>query len=164
MDLNQKSKLIYFCTGSEQNKGCSGVLIDQNFILTGNVQCALCIKSTVKTGNAAFHMKRIFLISAAHWVTKNYTLSSNRLSEHNLASKIDCECETQECADPIIEMPIDETTVHENYDPESFSQHNCIALIRLVKPITYSDFVLPICMPVDEYFRTKTSSICQCYC
>lgn len=39
--------------------------------------------------------------------------------------------------------------VHNNYRPDTF--HNDIALIKLATPINYSKFILPACIPEQEF-------------
>lgn len=74
----------------------------------------------------------MFFFAAAHCVsgtgiTKNrFNLVSIRLGEHNLTSAPDCE--ERECADPVIDVPIAETVVHEGYVPNSLTQNDDIAL------------------------------------
>lgn len=80
-----------------------------------------------------------------------YRLESVRLGEHNLSSEIDCE--NGECADPVVDIPIVEIIVHENY--VSNKKDHDIALIRLARPVTFTDFVRPICLPVAENLRSK---------
>lgn len=56
-----------------------------------------------------------------------------------------------ECADPVVDVQIFENIVHENYDPNA--QNNDIALIRLARSVTYTDWVKPICLPFSSNVR-----------
>lgn len=58
-----------------------------------------------------------------------------------------------ECADSVIDVPISEIILHENYD--SHSHNYDIALIRLARAIQFTDFVRPICLPFGRHMRNK---------
>lgn len=60
-----------------------------------------------------------------------------------------------ECADPPVDVPAVETIVHEGYVPDSKGQGNDIALVRLSRATPYTDYIRPVCLPVDANFRTK---------
>lgn len=65
-------------------------------------------------------------------------------------------CPKNDCADPVQDIPIAETIVHENYSASCNIHANDIALIRLQHPAPFTDFIRPICLPVDEMLRNKT--------
>lgn len=52
-----------------------------------------------------------------------------------------------ECTDPVVDVPVLETIVHENYSPHSNIQNDDIALIRLAQEVKFTDFIKPICLP-----------------
>lgn len=56
----------------------------------------------------------------------------------------------------MVDIPVAETIVHENYAPTSSSQANDIALIRLQRATPFTDFIRPICLPVAEGWRNKS--------
>lgn len=60
-----------------------------------------------------------------------------------------CVLSKNECADPVQDIPIAETIVHENYTTSRIPE-NDIALIRLQRPVAYTEFIRPICLPIKE--------------
>lgn len=60
-----------------------------------------------------------------------------------------------ECADPTVNIRVAETIVHENYEPESILQANDIALIRLARPVSFTDYIRPICLPIAKNLQNK---------
>lgn len=110
-------------------------------------------------------LKSVFVLffSAAHCISgpgikrKRAKLISVRLGEHNLDENPDCvqfENGGQICAPPVVNILTAETIVHEKYT-KSFSSYNDIALIRLAKSISFSEWVKPICLPIAKEIRNK---------
>lgn len=50
----------------------------------------------------------------------------------------------------MIDIPVGEIIVHEDYKPSSNSHEHDIALIRLERPAPYTDYIRPICLPVEK--------------
>lgn len=61
-----------------------------------------------------------------------------------------------ECTDPVVDISVAETIVHENYSPGATTPNDDIALIRLAQSVNFTDFVSPICLPIAENLRNKT--------
>lgn len=61
---------------------------------------------------------------------------SVRLGEWDTNS--DTDCDRGDCSDPALDVPVEEIIPHENYNPNSKSQENDIALLRLSQSVTYS--------------------------
>lgn len=61
-----------------------------------------------------------------------------------------------ECADPVLDVPVAEIIVHENYVQNSKLQTDDIALIRLAQSVTFTDWISPICLPFSEHLRNKS--------
>lgn len=108
-------------------------------------------------GGALIHEK--YVITAAHCISgtsltkAGYAADSVRLGEHDLSSTQDCE--EGECADPVQNIDVAQTIVHEQYEANADSQGNDIALIRLARAAPYTDFIRPICLPVASQLRNK---------
>lgn len=104
-------------------------------------------------------MKHLLLLNfaAAHciagteMVQSYFRLDSIRLGEHNISTERDCQ--EIDCADPVVNIPIAEVIVHENYIASA--HHDDIALIRLARPVKFTKYITPICLPVSKNLRSK---------
>lgn len=76
-----------------------------------------------------------------------------RLGEWNIDEEIDCQNET--CSDPALDVAIKEILPHEHYHAESVGHENDIALIRLAKSAPNTQWIRPICLPIESKWRTK---------
>lgn len=85
-----------------------------------------------------------------------WKLKSVRLGETNLETEIDCSLDEETyCADPVIDIEIIEAIVHKNYRVRSSTSHFNIALLRLARSVKFSDFVRPICLPLNPSLWEK---------
>lgn len=80
-------------------------------------------------------------------------LKGVRLGEWNQSTTTDCE--DGSCSDPVIDVPVAEVIPHENYQAYSRAQENDIALLRLERSITFTDWVKPICLPFSSNVANK---------
>lgn len=76
-----------------------------------------------------------------------------RLGEWDLSSDRDCDSET--CTDEPVDVGIERIVVHEDYVPESKTQYNDIALIRLARDVHMSMYIAPICLPLKDTQRLR---------
>lgn len=65
---------------------------------------------------------------------------SVRLGEYDTETDEDClENRTgRECADPAVDVPVEERIPHEDYDPQDQNQYNDIALLRLSRDVRFT--------------------------
>lgn len=85
-----------------------------------------------------------------------WSLTGVRLGEWDTQTETDCDDsfvgETV-CNNPPVDVPIELKIPHENYDPHAANQHNDIALLRLSQNVPFTQYVRPICLPVDQALR-----------
>lgn len=82
-----------------------------------------------------------------------WKLASVRLGEWDTTTVKDCDDSyTNEliCNEPHVDVPVEEIIVHESYDAPSKNQHHDIALLRLSRNVQYTEFIKPICLPVES--------------
>ncbi|XP_062554390.1 CLIP domain-containing serine protease B4-like isoform X2 [Armigeres subalbatus] len=87
----------------------------------------------------------LYVLTAAHCF-KGLTKAEDlilRLGEHNLSSDPDCDS-SNNCNAPVIYANVSQIINHPNYR----SERNDVALLKLATPIEYTNYVLPICLPV----------------
>lgn len=105
-----------------------------------------------------------YVITASHCVNgkalpTDWRLSGVRLGEWDTNTNPDCEVDVRgmkDCAPPHLDVPVERTIPHPDYIPASKNQVNDIALLRLAQQVEYTDFVRPICLPLDVNLRSAT--------
>ncbi|CAG9822462.1 unnamed protein product [Phaedon cochleariae] len=91
-----------------------------------------------------------YVLTAAHCVTGLSRRAGNlinvRLGEHNTDTDIDCEG-PRYCNERPVDVAVESTVFHDGYDRNNDNRYNDIALVRLSRPVQYSNFIRPICLP-----------------
>ncbi|ETN61368.1 CLIP-domain serine protease subfamily B [Anopheles darlingi] len=125
--------LLRYMRNDELVDGCGGSLINNRYVLTA----AHCVRTP-----------------------SDLKLSKVRLGEHDKSKTLDCNVyfnDDRECADPPIDVDIESTIVHSEYNSPIQFRHD-IALIRLAQDVQYSHSIIPICLPIREDVRNKIVS------
>lgn len=76
-----------------------------------------------------------------------------RLGEWNVLTNPDCDdslVNEQACNNPHVDVAVEEIIIHEKYSPQSFNQHNDIALIKMSQKVAFNEFIKPICLQVEK--------------
>ncbi|XP_031344107.1 phenoloxidase-activating factor 1-like isoform X1 [Photinus pyralis] len=102
--------------------GCAGSLINNRYVLTA-AQCLRLATSTVV---------------------------AVRFGEYNIKHDVDCVkfSDIDDCSNPVEDVGIERKIKHPNYNRRTGV--NDIALLRLNRSVSYSDYIRPICLPDAE--------------
>lgn len=107
--------------------------------------------------------------SAAHCVAKvpnSWKLVHVKLGEYDTATNPDCKTDgfgDTQCNDKYKIIKVVEKIVHSGYLPNGREQHNDIALLRLETPVKYTQFIKPVCLPIEKTIKSKNWNDIQLY-
>ncbi len=88
-----------------------------------------------------------------------YSLVNVRLGEWDTKTTKDCDesfANEVVCNDPPIDVSIAEKIPHEKYSPSDNHHYHDIALLRLSRPVQFTDFIAPICLPSSPQLKSLT--------
>lgn len=125
-EVSWTALIKYRKPNGDQSLNCAGSLINERYVLTA----AQCVSG----------------------IPEDWTIVGVRLGEHDLSSDQDCEQDGQYklCADAHQDLQIEKIIVHEDYNATMTKHWNDIALVRLEQDVIYSEYINPICLPVEE--------------
>lgn len=104
-----------------------------------------------------------YVLTASHCVNgkdlpTTWSLTGVRLGEWDTSTVEDCDdsfVNERVCSQPAVDIEIEEKIPHPEYDPQAANQHNDIALLRLSQNVRYTEYIKPICLPVDISLRNN---------
>ncbi|XP_055550368.1 CLIP domain-containing serine protease B4-like [Wyeomyia smithii] len=119
------------------------------------------LKYRKANGEISFHcggsvITNRYIVIAAHCIeliASYWQLVGVRLGEYDL-SNAGPDCKEGVCANVPVDVGIEKIIVHDSYASGLTAQYNDIALIRTDRIVTFSKFIHPICLPVDEPERS----------
>ncbi|EDS33781.1 complement C1s subcomponent [Culex quinquefasciatus] len=97
-----------------------------------------------------------YVLTAAHCLDDPliYSLNRVRLGDWDLQSEEDCD-DLGNCNDPPLDVGIESFVQHEKYNRKTMS--NDIGLIKLKEKVIFTEFVLPICLPIAESVKNQNT-------
>uniref|UniRef100_A0A1A9UFJ1 CLIP domain-containing serine protease n=1 Tax=Glossina austeni TaxID=7395 RepID=A0A1A9UFJ1_GLOAU len=105
-----------------------------------------------------------YVITASHCVNgpsipTDWRLTGVRLGEWDTTTNPDCEFDirgNKDCAPEHVDVAVERAIPHPMYAPNSRNQLHDIALLRLARRVAFTDFVRPVCLPLDDNLRTAS--------
>ncbi|KOC63285.1 Serine protease easter, partial [Habropoda laboriosa] len=100
-------------------------------------------------------ISRRYVLTAGHCVSytdipKTWKLDAVRLGEYNTDTDPDCiqdDIDSVVCADSTVSVGIEEQMIHESYRPTMTDRRYDIALLRLSRDVSFTNYIKPICLP-----------------
>lgn len=91
-----------------------------------------------------------YVLTAAHCIRLKPI--KVRLGDWDTRTDPDCD-DHGICNNPYVEIPIQNITVHGDYNMSINAQCNDIALIKLQTNVAFTKYIKPICLPIDPLIR-----------
>ncbi|XP_023941049.2 CLIP domain-containing serine protease B4 [Bicyclus anynana] len=92
------------------------------------------------------------LVTAAHCLPRKQQAVAVSLGDWNIDSPE--ECYGGVCPDPPVEIEIESIVKHPAYKAPNYTFGD-IAILKLKRPVTFTDFIQPICLPTTEYIKMQ---------
>ncbi|XP_055636347.1 CLIP domain-containing serine protease B4-like [Toxorhynchites rutilus septentrionalis] len=97
-----------------------------------------------------------YVLTAAHCInSRRSKLVGVRLGEYDLSNE-GPDCDQNGCADAPVDVDIEKIIIHPEFSKGRHAINNDIALIRLARDVPFSNFIRPICLPIDSSERNIT--------
>lgn len=101
------------------------------------------------------------VITAAHCTSKlviptTWNITNVRFGEKDLSAESDCQNidNVFTCARPPVDIKVDKIFVHEYYNGQQGNPYD-ISIIKLDQMVKFTEFVRPICLPLDKVVNTE---------
>lgn len=94
-----------------------------------------------------------YVLTAAHCIEglpRHLEFVDVRIGEYNFDTPIDCDPNNRwDCLPAPFNIEVSEKIAHPEYNSRSSNTHNDIALLRLARKVEFTDYLKPICLPLD---------------
>lgn len=98
-----------------------------------------------------------YILTAAHCAeVSGWKMFSARLGEWDTST--DPDCVDDDCADAPMDVSVEQVIVHQGYNARDRHVRNDIALVRLTKPVEWTYFIRPICLPIESTLRASAKT------